>query len=75
MGKTDRLHLLILELPARGGKETIHRRLINDGPFLITLALNRPIIAVMGQGNQVDARIVAAQILAIRETLPTAKSS
>ena len=61
---------LIGERAAGGGEERIHGGLVYHGILRIALALDSPIVAHLGFGHEVDARVRASEVLAPRKILP-----
>ena len=52
------------------GQERVDVRLVDEGFSIITFALDGPIFAVNGACNKVDADILAAELLVVREIVP-----
>ena len=70
MRKPRGFQVFVFKLPAGGGEKTIHGRFVNDGAFLEAFALNSPVVAFIGQRDQVYSGITASQIRFTRELLP-----
>ena len=68
-GKTGSLESdFVRERAAGGGKERIHGGLVYHGILRIALALDSPIVAHLGFGHEVDARVRASEVLAPRKS-------
>ena len=68
--KGGRLLLVVDELLAGRGQKAVHGGLVYGGCFCIALALDGPEISLHGLRHQIDARILAAEVLLVREFLP-----
>jgi len=69
-GKAGGLQVFVAEGAAGGGKERIDGRFVDDGAFLVALALDSPVVAVYGEGNEIDAGVPTSQVVAAREFIP-----
>lgn len=68
--KGGRLLLVVDKLLAGRGQKTVHGGLVDVGCFCVALALNGPEISLNGLGNQINARILAAEVLLVRKFPP-----
>jgi hypothetical protein len=66
----DSLHLRIPKGPARRGKEAVHCWLVCECAFLYAFTLHSPVIALMGQGHQINTRVCAARLRPTRKLIP-----
>ena len=72
MGEADGFEILefVAELSAGSGQEGIDSGFVDGGGFLITFALDSPIVAGGSAGNEIDAGVFAAEIAAGGEIIP-----
>lgn len=68
--KGGRLLLVVDKLLAGRGQKAVHGWLVYAGCFRIALALNGPEISLHGLRNQINARILAAEVLLVRKFPP-----
>jgi len=61
---------MVYEGLAGGGQKTIHGRFVYVGVRLPTFALDSPVVALSGQGHQVYADILAAEVFAVWKIVP-----
>ena len=61
---------LVVEGAARCGQERIDRRFADHGIFGIALALNRPVVALVGFGHEIDTGVLPPEIFARGKLFP-----